>query len=82
MTHTLIKPHHLERSAYVYLRQSSPGQVRKNREGRQRQQAMVEHVAGLGWPRVADHPARPGHRSVRQLAARSRATCTGCWKRS
>jgi DNA invertase Pin-like site-specific DNA recombinase len=50
MTHTLIKPHHLERSAYVYLRQSSPGQVRNNREGRQRQQAMVEHVAGLGWP--------------------------------
>jgi DNA invertase Pin-like site-specific DNA recombinase len=50
MTHTLIKPRHLERSAYVYLRQSSPGQVRKNREGRQRQQAMVEHVAGLGWP--------------------------------
>ena len=50
MTHPLIKPYHLERSAYVYLRQSSPGQVRKNREGRQRQQAMVEHVAGLGWP--------------------------------
>ena len=50
MTHTVIKPHHLERSAYVYLRQSSPGQIRKNREGRQRQQAMVEHVAGLGWP--------------------------------
>jgi DNA invertase Pin-like site-specific DNA recombinase len=51
MTHTLIQPHHLERSAYVYLRQSSPGQVRKNREGRQRQEAMVEHVAKLGWPR-------------------------------
>ena len=50
MTHPLIKPRHLERSAYVYLRQSSPGQVRKNREGRQRQEAMVEHVAGLGWP--------------------------------
>jgi DNA invertase Pin-like site-specific DNA recombinase len=50
MTHTLIKPHHLERSAYVYARQSSPGQVRRNREGRQRQHAMVDHVAGLGWP--------------------------------
>jgi len=50
MTHALIKPHHLERSAYVYLRQSSPGQVRKNREGRQRQQAMAERVAELGWP--------------------------------
>jgi DNA invertase Pin-like site-specific DNA recombinase len=46
----MIKPHHLERTAYVYLRQSSPGQVRKNREGRQRQQAMVDRVAGWGWP--------------------------------
>jgi DNA invertase Pin-like site-specific DNA recombinase len=50
MTHHLIKPTHLERFAYVYLRQSSPTQVRKNREGRRRQQLMVEHVASLGWP--------------------------------
>ena len=49
MTPTIIKPHHFERTAYVYLRQSSPGQVRKNREGRQRQQAMTEYVATLGW---------------------------------
>ena len=51
MTHSLVKPHHLKRTAYVYLRQSSPGQVRRNREGHQRQQGMVEHVATLGWPR-------------------------------
>jgi DNA invertase Pin-like site-specific DNA recombinase len=51
MIHPLLKPHHLQRTAYVYLRQSSPGQVRRNREGQQRQQAMVEHVATLGWPR-------------------------------
>jgi DNA invertase Pin-like site-specific DNA recombinase len=51
MTHPLIKPHHLQRTAYVYLRQSSPGQVRRNREGHQRQQGMVEHVTTLGWPR-------------------------------
>ena len=50
MTHSLIKPHHLDRLAYVYLRQSSPTQIRKNHEGRRRQQAMVEHVASLGWP--------------------------------
>jgi DNA invertase Pin-like site-specific DNA recombinase len=50
MPHPLIKPYHLELLAYVYLRQSSPGQVRKNREGWLRQNAMVEHVAGLGWP--------------------------------
>ena len=48
--HPMIKPHQFDRNAYVYLRQSSPGQVRKNREGRQRQQAMVDHVARLGWP--------------------------------
>lgn len=46
----MIKAHHLDRTAYVYLRQSSPGQVRKNREGRQRQQAMVDRVAAWGWP--------------------------------
>src|SRR5262249_50798936 len=50
MPHPLIKPYHLALPAYVYLRQSSPGQVRKNREGWRRQNAMVEHVAGLGWP--------------------------------
>jgi DNA invertase Pin-like site-specific DNA recombinase len=50
MTHPLIKPRHLDRLAYVYLRQSSPTQIRKNHEGRRRQQAMVEHVASLGWP--------------------------------
>ena len=49
MTNTIIKPEHLERTAYVYLRQSSPGQVRNNREGRQRQQAMTARVAALGW---------------------------------
>jgi len=52
MPHPTIQRNRLERIAYVYLRQSSPGQVRKNREGRQRQQAMVDHVAKLGWPRT------------------------------
>lgn len=50
MTQITIKSCHLERTAYVYLRQSSPGQVRRNREGQQRQQAMLERVAALGWP--------------------------------
>jgi DNA invertase Pin-like site-specific DNA recombinase len=49
MTHSIIKPRHFERTAYVYLRQSSPGQVRRNREGHQRQQAMTDRVAALGW---------------------------------
>jgi len=46
---TIIKPYHLNLPAFVYLRQSSPGQVRNNREGRERQIAMLGHVATLGW---------------------------------
>jgi len=49
MTHAILKPESLERIAYVYLRQSSPGQVRNNREGRLRQLAMTDRVAALGW---------------------------------
>jgi len=47
--HSIIHPQHLARNAYVYLRQSSPGQVRKNKEGHQRQQAMLQLVAQHGW---------------------------------
>lgn len=46
-----IESRYLQRDAYVYLRQSSPGQVRRNVEGQRRQRAMVEHVQNLGWQR-------------------------------
>ena len=52
MIHPTIKPHHLQRTAYVYLRQSTLGQVRRNLEGQRRQHTMVDHVAELGWPRT------------------------------
>jgi hypothetical protein len=32
-----IKPHHLDRAAYVYVRQSSPQQVLNNTESAERQ---------------------------------------------
>ena len=47
---SIIQPKYLERDAYVYLRQSSPGQVRKNKEGKERQLAMRQVVERLGWP--------------------------------
>jgi DNA invertase Pin-like site-specific DNA recombinase len=50
MSHPIISPQHLQRSAFVYVRQSSPNQVRKNQESHRRQEHMVEHVAALGWP--------------------------------
>lgn len=48
--HDKIQAWHLQRTAFVYLRQSTPGQVKNNIEGRQRQRRMQEHVQKLGWP--------------------------------
>jgi DNA invertase Pin-like site-specific DNA recombinase len=45
-----IQPLHRQRWAYVYLRQSSMGQVRNNQESTRRQYALRERAAQLGWP--------------------------------
>ena len=37
---TRITPEHLSRAAWVYVRQSTPGQVRHNHESRGRQYAL------------------------------------------
>jgi len=50
MTTNTIKKHHLEKTAFVYLRQSSLGQVKRNLEGSRRQRQMQEHMQELGWP--------------------------------
>ena len=45
-----IRAQHLEKTAYVYLRQSSPTQVKYNVESGRRQRQMVDRVQQLGWP--------------------------------
>ena len=50
MNQEAILPWHLEKTAFVYLRQSSPSQVRKNTESAARQRRMRQHVIMLGWP--------------------------------
>src|SRR6202171_1291304 len=45
-----IRATHLERTAIIYVRQSSPAQGRDNPESRARQYALVEEAAQLGWP--------------------------------
>jgi DNA invertase Pin-like site-specific DNA recombinase len=42
---------HLRRRAFVYLRQSSPGQVLHNRESTERQYALFNTALALGWSR-------------------------------
>ena len=47
-----IQKTHLERDAYVYIRQSTMTQVHHNLEGQRRQYALVEHAQQLGWDKV------------------------------
>ena len=44
-----IAGQHLERLALVYLRQSSPRQVRENFRSTERQYALWEEAVRLGW---------------------------------
>jgi len=46
-----IRAEHLERSAFVYVRQSSLGQVRNHLESQRRQYAFADQAAQLGWSR-------------------------------
>src|SRR3954469_22076210 len=48
-TPELIQPHHRNRKAVIYIRQSSGHQVLTNVESRRLQHSMREHVQGLGW---------------------------------
>lgn len=51
-----ISAEHLKRQAFVYVRQSTPGQVKNHLEGRQLQYALAERAAQLGWhnPKIID----------------------------
>jgi DNA invertase Pin-like site-specific DNA recombinase len=47
-----ISPKHLERHAYVYIRQSTNYQVRNHREGQERQYALAARARQLGFAQV------------------------------
>lgn len=70
--HTKIKPEHLERAAYVYVRQSTFHQVEHHRESTRRQYDLVGWASEAGWPRekivVVDED-----QGVSAAAARSRS---------
>jgi len=50
-----ITEQHQRKPAYVYLRQSTPGQVRHHRESTERQYALREKARELGWSEAAIH---------------------------
>ncbi len=45
-----VQSHHLERDAYLYIRQSSMRQVVENIESTKRQYALRARATALGWP--------------------------------
>jgi len=50
-----IAEHHRSRPAYVYLRQSTPNQVRHHQESTERQYALREKARELGWSESLIH---------------------------
>jgi DNA invertase Pin-like site-specific DNA recombinase/predicted DNA-binding transcriptional regulator AlpA len=44
-----VGPRHLERLAFVYVRQSTAGQVEHHRESTDRQYALAQRARSLGW---------------------------------
>ena len=63
MSTTKIAARHLERQAVVYVRQSTPGQLRNHPESTARQYALAERAREFGWPehRVETIDADLGH---------------------
>jgi len=81
-----IQPHHLQRLAITYGRQSSATQIRTNRESARRQRALEQRARQLGWPAerivvLQEEQARSGssthgrdaYRQIAELVAKGRA---------
>src|SRR5438034_3759079 len=52
-TNSKITEQHQRKPAYVYVRQSTPGQVRHHQESTQRQYALRDRALELGWSESA-----------------------------
>lgn len=50
-----ISNEHRAKAAYIYLRQSTPGQVMHNTESTARQYALTDRAVALGWPEDRIH---------------------------
>ena len=76
-----ITPDHLTRSAYVYVRQSTAGQLANNPESRRRQYGLADRARALGWDNVIvidDDLGRSGGGTARPGFERLLAAiCTG-----
>ena len=51
LSHSKIRPEHLDRQALIYVRQSSPMQVRDHTASTARQYDLAHYADQLGWPK-------------------------------
>lgn len=65
---TLITESHLSKPAYIYVRQSTLGQVRHHQESTERQYALRDKALALGW---AQHSVRVLDRDLGQSGAQA-----------
>jgi DNA invertase Pin-like site-specific DNA recombinase len=52
MTSELVKPHHMQRKAVIYIRQSTAQQVMTNQESLRLQYALRQRAIDLGWDQI------------------------------
>ncbi len=75
MTHltTKVQPDHLQRLAYIYVRQSSLAQVQEHQESTRRQYDLQQRAWQLGWPqeRIVVLDADLGHSASNPHTSRS-----------
>jgi DNA invertase Pin-like site-specific DNA recombinase len=75
-----LKAHHLERGAYVYVRQSTPYQVRNNLESKERQYALEGRAQQLGFSKVVviDEDLGRSGSGIQERPGFGRLLASGC----
>ena len=82
--HPKVAEQHLTRTAFVYIRQSSQGQVLRNKESQVNQYQLVDRPQQLGWDRerirVIDVDLGVSGKECRALGSRNWwRNCRGTW---
>lgn len=85
-----VRLDHMQRQAYIYIRQSTLQQVYHHQESRRRQYALQDQAVALGWSRAAlvivdedqgwsgQDTERPGFRRLMEAAARGEVGAIFC----
>ena len=81
-TPSKLRPTHLERQAFIYVRQSTLFQVREHTASTARQYDLAQRAHDLGWPREYITIIDPGSRATRVPPRLAGMASSPCWWRS